>query len=479
MSSGQVLPDPATTASSRTQLVRILPAQGLGTAQAVKHVQQVVEPALNQSSQSPNYYGFVTGGSTRAASLADELVTRYDQNVAVHLPGEAITTDVEDAALLQLLDLVKLPQDEWKHRIFTTGATASNVLGLASGREWVISEAAKRQGTTANISEDGIHEAMKKADIDSIQILTTLPHSSLGKAASIVGLGRNSVKSLGLYQSPWNFAVDALEEALATPRTASIIAISAGEVNTGFFATTAGDLVKIRELADKYHAWIHVDAAFGLQSRLLPTDKNEYAVLTQGVADLELADSITGDAHKLLNVPYDCGIFFSRHLDIGTSVFQNAGAAYFSSSATDMPSPSSVGIENSRRFRALPVYSTLLAHGRDGYLSILEKQIALARGIATFIQSEPALELLPRFPPSFRRVKEGWLNRIYIIVLFRAANDTENETLVQKINATRRIYVSGTVWDGRPAARFAVSNWQVDVERDLRLIKEVLWQVLD
>ena len=478
MSSTQVLPDPATIETSRSELVRTLPAQGLGTAQAIKHLQQVVEPALNQSSQAANYYGFVTGGSTRAASLADELVTRYDQNAAIHLPNDTIATDVEDAALRQLLDLVNLSQDDWKHRTFTTGATASNVLGLACGREWVISQAAKQNNTTANISEDGISEALKKAGIDTIQIVTTLPHSSLGKAASIVGLGRNCIKTFGLHQTPWNFDLPALEEALAAPRTVSIIAISAGEVNTGFFATTAGDLTKIRELADKYSAWIHIDAAFGLQARILPTDRNEYTVLNQGVENFELADSITGDAHKLLNVPYDCGIFFSKHLDIGQAVFQNAGAAYLNTSASDIPSPATIGIENSRRFRALPVYSTLLAHGKDGYLSILEKQIALARGIATFIQSEPALELLPRFPPAFRRVKEQWLNRIYIVVLFRASNDEVNATLVEKINATRRIYVSATMWDGRPAARFAVSNWQVDVEKDLRLIKEILWSVV-
>jgi hypothetical protein len=63
-------------------------------------------------------------------------------------------------------------------------------------------------------------------------------------------------------------------------------------------------------------------------------------------------------------------------------------------------------------------------------------------------------------------------------VLFRAADDEVNEQMVARINATRRIYVSGTQWDGRPAARFAISNWQIDVERDLKLIKTVLWDVL-
>lgn len=65
-----------------------------------------------------------------------------------------------------------------------------------------------------------------------------------------------------------------------------------------------------------------------------------------------------------------------------------------------------------------------------------------------------------------------------MVVLFRATDDTLNKELVQRINATRKIFVTGTKWDGQPAARFAVSNWQVDVERDLALIKSVLMDVL-
>jgi hypothetical protein len=52
-----------------------------------------------------------------------------------------------------------------------------------------------------------------------------------------------------------------------------------------------------------------------------------------------------------------------------------------------------------------------------------------------------------------------------------------NAELVKRVNCSRRIYVSGTQWEGKAAARFAVANWQVDVERDLAVIKEVLREV--
>ena len=53
-----------------------------------------------------------------------------------------------------------------------------------------------------------------------------------------------------------------------------------------------------------------------------------------------------------------------------------------------------------------------------------------------------------------------------------------NKQLVNKIKATRKIYVSGTAWDGKPACRFAVSNWMTDAERDLPIIKQVLQAIL-
>ncbi|SMY28732.1 unnamed protein product [Zymoseptoria tritici ST99CH_1A5] len=468
-----VIPSQAAISSARSKLIRTLPAQGLGIEHVQKHLQEDLTPALSNSSKSANYYGFVTGGSTEIASYADNLVTQYDQNVQVHLSQETIATDVEDAALRQFCDLIDFPAEQWQHRTFTTGATASNILGLACAREYVLS------ARGASVSVDGMYEAMRQAEIDHVQILTTAPHSSLGKAASIVGLGRSSIIDLGLFQAKHNFDFAALEEALKRPRTASIIVISCGEVNTGYFATSEADMQKIRRLSDTYGAWIHIDAAFGLSARILPRDDPSYRALVGGVRDIELADSITSDAHKLLNVPYDCGIFLSRHLELATRVFRNSNAAYLSTSSMgEIASPLNIGIENSRRFRALPVYASLAAYGRDGYREILERQIGLARSIAEFIQSTPGLELLPRYPPSFAKVKEQGISRIYIVVLFKATDDNVNERLVQRVNATRRIYISGTQWDGNPAARFAVSNWQVDVARDLALIKEVLLGVL-
>lgn len=477
-----VLPSQETLEQVRSKILDHIPDQGLGHDQTKQHVEQDLVPGFNGAAQSPHYYGFVTGGSLPISRLADNLVTEYDNSCQVHLPNETAVTNIEDAATRMLCELLDLEPDQWPHRTFTTGATGSNIMGLACGREYVVAETARRNGTEASISEDGIVEAMRLASIDRVQILTTVPHSSLRKASSIVGLGRASVIDVGQKGAKHRFDMSTLQAALETPRTASIIAVSCAEVNTGLFATTGPEMVALRDLADKHGAWIHVDAAFGLLARVLPAAK-QYAMIRAGVARMELADSITGDAHKLLNVPYDCGFFFSKHLPLGIEVFQNPNAAYLntanseSTSSSDrvIPSPLNIRLENSCRFRAFPVYAALAAYGRDGYTDMLERQIKLSRAIATFIAESEAYELLPERGSDVSLATA--LERTFMIVIFRTRDEELNKALVQRINSTRRIYVSGTQWEGKPAARFAVANWQVDPEVDIELIKEVLQEV--
>jgi glutamate/tyrosine decarboxylase-like PLP-dependent enzyme len=471
-----VLPSNNILSQARATLKTSLPDQGVGLEDAIHHLTQDLGPALNASSRSATYYGFVTGGSTPAASLADNLVTHYDQNVQVHLPNETLATEIEDRALTLLCSLLELPSASWPHRTFTTGATAANILGLACGREYIIAEAsAHRTDSEVSVGEYGIVEAMRLAGIDTIQILTTVPHSSLSKAASILGLGRSSVKLIGQASSPHKFDMDLLRKHLSSPGAASIVCISAAEVNTGLFATSSlAEMQEIRNLCDMYGAWIHVDGAFGIQARFL-SDSPSYATIKACTGGLELADSITGDGHKLLNVPYDCGFFLSRHRSLAERVFANPNAAYLAAGALSdgIMSPLNIGLENSRRFRALPVYASLIAYGRDGYRDMLERQIALSRSIAKFILQSEDYELLPHSHSSVEEV----LANIYIIVLFRAKNEEANKRLVNDIKASRKIYVSGTAWEGKPACRFAVSNWMVDVERDLPIVEQVLEDV--
>lgn len=257
--------------SAESSLQQSLPAKGLGIDITTNHLLEEISPALNRASLSPNYYGFVTGGVSPAARVADTIVSFYDPNVQVHLPNETIATIVEDRALLLLLDLFHLEKEAWPSRVFTTGATSSNTLGLACGREYVVNEAVKRRQMewpvnssdeiAATVGNSGLLAASRAAGIENVQILTTMPHSSLKKAASVIGFGRSSVWDMGKPDNPIVFNFSKLQAMLGLGLTASIVVVSCGEVNTGFFATHSfKEFQTLREICNHYGAWLHVDA---------------------------------------------------------------------------------------------------------------------------------------------------------------------------------------------------------------------------
>jgi glutamate/tyrosine decarboxylase-like PLP-dependent enzyme len=159
-------------------------------------------------------------------------------------------------------------------------------------------------------------------------------------------------------------------------------------------------------------------------------------------------------------------MFYTRSATTLSQVFTNPNAVYLSSGGSQIPSPLNIGIENSRRFRALPVYAVLLSEGRDGIAAMLARMVHLTRKIAEFVRDSEHYAWLPN--------ENADLNDTHIIVLLRAKDDKLNDVLVQRINESRKMYVSGTVWRGQKAIRVAVSTWRADVERDMPIIREIL-----
>jgi glutamate/tyrosine decarboxylase-like PLP-dependent enzyme len=173
----------------------------------------------------------------------------------------------------------------------------------------------------------------------------------------------------------------------------------------------------------------------------------------------------------LKSQPYDTGIFFCRHPTINAQAFGNPNAAYLATGkAVTIQSPLNIGMENSRRFRALPVYAALVSEGRNGMAQMIARMVTMARRVAEFVRDSPDYEWLPEGSAS--------VESVFIIVLFRAKDKAINAELVQRINASGKMYVSGTAWNGEKAVRLAVSNWRVDVERDFAGVKKVLESVV-
>lgn len=130
------------------------------------------------------------------------------------------------------MDLLSLPRGLYTSNTFTTGATASNILGLALGRNETVRRIKVRQGHADwDVGEDGM------GGVDVV-VYTAAAHASVAKSASIVGIGRKWVEDVSDQTSvmPCDFDLAELEHKLkarSKENKGVIVVVSAGEVNTG------------------------------------------------------------------------------------------------------------------------------------------------------------------------------------------------------------------------------------------------------
>ncbi|MFE9930798.1 pyridoxal phosphate-dependent decarboxylase family protein [Streptomyces sp. NPDC005533] len=407
-----------------------LPEHGTGTDAALAAFRARWEPRLSASA-GPRYLGFVTGGATPAALAGDWLTAVHDQNSNSALDGAG--QDLERETVGWLRELFHL--SDAHTGTFVSGATMSNTTGLAVAREWL----GERLGVSP--AEDGV------AALGPVRVLSGAPHSSIGKALSVLGLGRGSL--LTVPTLPGREAVDpaALDRALADTPGPAVVVANAGTVNTVDF----DDLPAIAALRERHDFWLHTDAAFGAFAALSP----DHAHLAAG---LDASDSLCVDLHKWLNVPYDSAVQFTRRQDLQARVFQNS-AAYLGPLG-EHPDLVHLTPENSHRLRALAAWFTLRAYGRHGHREIVERDIACARALGAALDGDPAFTLLAPV-------------RLNVVCFTLATDPTPARLTALREAAAAEVFVTPTVYGGTPALRAAFSNWRT-TQADVRRAAEAL-----
>jgi glutamate/tyrosine decarboxylase-like PLP-dependent enzyme len=409
------------------------PLQGMGASAALQCFVERFEAHLSASS-GPRYWGFVTGGTTPAALAGDWLASTYDQNLSNDVGS--VASAVEREALAGLRALFGLP--DVFHGAFVSGATAANTSALATARQWLH---AQHGFDSAELGLSGA---------PPLRVFAGSAHSSIDKALAILGLGRRALTHLPCLPGRTTLDVAALHQALADAGDApSVVVASAGEVNTGDF----DDLDAIATLCDTHNAWLHVDGAFGLFATLSPA----HAAQLRGI---ERAASITVDLHKWLNVPYDSGVVFTRQPQAQRAVYR-ASSAYLG----DTTDPLHYTPENSRRFRALPAWLSLVAYGRSGIAEWVMRDCALAERFGAGIAQRPALQLLDQV-------------RLNIVCFaLRDGDAVARDALLERLTRDGRVFLTPTVLFGRPAIRAALSNWRTteqDVDIALAALDDAL-----
>jgi glutamate/tyrosine decarboxylase-like PLP-dependent enzyme len=418
----------ASVAELHAALSAPLPEHGLPARTVIAELAAAVDPGL-VAEASGRYFGFVVGGALPASIAADWLTSTWDQNAGLFVLGPSASI-VEQAAGAWLIELLGLP----RHASFgfVTGAQMANFTALAAARHHVLAHAGW------DVERDGLQGAPK------IRVVVGAKrHGTIDRALRMLGLG-----------APTDIVpVDAegrmLAGELRIGDEPTIVCAQAGEVNTG-----ASDpfqaIADARDAAP--NAWVHVDGAFGLWAAA--TDS-----LRHHVDGADRADSWSTDAHKWLNVPYDSGLVFTAHPDSHSAAF-SARAAYL---IVDDEKREQLdwNPEHSRRARGFTVYAAIRALGRTGIAELVERTCAHARTFAARLEVMGA-EVLNTVE----------LNQ----VLFRFTDDARTEAALAAVQAGGEAWMSGTVWDGRPAIRISVSNWQTsddDVERTLAAFREL------
>jgi glutamate/tyrosine decarboxylase-like PLP-dependent enzyme len=164
------------------------------------------------------------------------------------------------------------------------------------------------------------------------------------------------------------------------------------------------------------------------------------------VAGHEGADSWATDAHKTLNVPYDCGIVaVARRRALRAAMGMRASYLVH---AEGSPDPLDTVPELSRRARGVPVWAALRSLGRSGVAALVDGLAANARALAAGITAVPGAEVLNEV--------------VFTQVCVAFGDDARTRAVTAALLADGATWMSGSRWRGRDVMRISVSNWSTD-----------------
>jgi glutamate/tyrosine decarboxylase-like PLP-dependent enzyme len=406
-----------------------LPREPSDAAAVLALLDEVGSPAT-VATTGGRFFGFVTGGTLPAALAANWLAGAWDQN-AFSFASSPAAVVVEEIALGWLLDLLALPAGAGG--AFVTGATMANFTALAAARNEVLG----RVGW--DVEAEGLFGAPEVKVVVGAEA-----HPTLFKALGMLGLGRRRLTTVPV-DAQGRMRADALPALSKSEPT--VVCIQAGNVNTGAFDPAGEVCAAAREAG----AWVHVDGAFGLWAAASPAR----AHLAAGFSE---ADSWATDAHKWLNVPYDCGLAFIRRPE-ALRAAMSISAAYLPEGGAREPMHYTP--EGSRRARGVEVWAALLSLGREGLAELVERNCRFAS----------------RFAEGFRAAGLEVLNEVSLNQVLVSFGDEETtRRVVAGVQSDGTCWCGGTLWQGRAAMRVSVSSWATTAE-DVELSLEAILRV--
>ncbi|KAB2114116.1 MULTISPECIES: pyridoxal-dependent aspartate 1-decarboxylase PanP [Vibrio] len=372
------------------------------------HTEHLLDTLVSHSvhTSSPSFIGHMTSALPYFLMPLSKIMIALNQNL-VKIETSKAFTPLERQVLGMLHRLIYGQNDtfynQWMHSAnhslgaFCSGGTIANITAL-----WVArNKALRANGSFKGVEKEGLFKAMKHYGYDGLAVLVSeRGHYSLKKAADVLGLGQEGLVAVKTDANN-RIIVDDLKAKIVELEKQNIKPIAvigvAGTTETG----NVDPLPEIAEVCQAHSCHFHVDAAWGGATLM----SNHHRHLLKGV---EMADSVTIDAHKQLYIPMGAGMVLFKDPDAMKSIEHHA-QYILRKGSKDLGSHT---LEGSRSGMAMLVYAAMHIISRPGYELLIDQSIEKARYFADLIKqqddfelvSEPELCLLTyRYLPPFIR----------------------------------------------------------------------------
>ena len=292
-------------------------------------------------------------------------------------------------------------------------------------------------------------------------------HFSIAKAAALLGIGRQNVRHVAVDEH-FRIRVDDLVAQITADLEAGYfpfcVVANAGTVNTG----AIDPLAEIREVANRFQLWMHVDGSYGAFAVLAKSARELFA-------GIEQADSIALDPHKWLYLPVDVGCVIYRVPEIARAAFAHEAeyTRIIGEKADEAFAFWDYGPELSRRFRALKVWMLLKGVGLESLSEAIESNLACARYFESMVRASDDFEMIAPVELSifcFRHVPMQLQSESL------QAIDAFNERLLIALQRDGSSYLSNATLGGRFALRGCVLNYRTTL-RDMEILLDDLRRV--
>lgn len=376
---------------------------------------------------SPGYLAYIPGGGIVHAALADFLAGIVNRYVGVWQAAPALV-ELEANTIRWLCRLAGYPETAFG--ILTTGGSLANFSALVTARRELLPD--DFLNGTLYVSEE--------------------VHHSVAKAAILAGFPLENVRRLPTderFRLPPDIVATKIREDRDAGLEPFAVVASAGTTSTG----AVDDLPALTDLSRQEDLWLHVDAAYG--GFFLLTDRGR-----EILAGIEDADSITLDPHKGLFLPYGTGCLLVRDGE-ALKRAHTFGADYLPplQEGLERPDFCSLSPELSRDFRGLRLWLPLKMAGAAAFRRALEEKLDLARWAAEELGRWENLEILA--PPELSLFAFRWSPPG---ISLEDSNRLNREWL-ERTNARRRVFLTGTVLEGRFVLRICVLSFRTHRER--------------